>query len=311
MKEVNLDELVKLRKELHRNPELSGKEKNTSEKIKNFISRFNPDEIITELGGHGLAFIFKGKEKGKTILFRSELDALPISEQNDFEYKSSIENVSHKCGHDGHMTILSGFASLLNNNKPDKGKVVLLFQPAEETGKGAEAVLEDKKFEQIKPDYVFALHNLPGYPAGSVVIKDGTFASASKGMIIKLHGKTSHASEPENGITPTPAVASIIQKLPLVPNEIIKSNHFSLITIIHARIGEVAFGTTPGYAEIMVTLRSYDDEDMKYITEECKKIVKEESEKYGLKYTIDWTEEFPSTINNNDCIALLKNVLKN
>ncbi len=220
MKELNLDELVNLRKELHRNPELSGKEKNTSDKINNFIGRFYPDEIITELGGHGLAFIFKGKEKGKTILFRSELDALPISEQNDFEYKSSIENVSHKCGHDGHMTILSGFASLLNDNKPAKGKVVLLFQPAEETGEGAAKVLEDKKFEQIKPDYVFALHNLPGYPAGSVVIKNGTFASASKGMIIKLHGKTSHASEPENGITPTPAVASIIQKLPFIPNEI-------------------------------------------------------------------------------------------
>ena len=284
MKDLNIDKLIKLRKDLHSNPELAGEEKNTSDKINNFIGRFYPDEIITELGGHGLAFIFKGKEKGKTILFRSELDALPISEQNDFEYKSSIENVSHKCGHDGHMTILCGLASTIKNNKPDKGKVVLLFQPAEETGKGAEAVLEDKKFEQIKPDYVFALHNLPGYPAGSVVIKDGTFASASKGMIIKLHGKTSHASEPENGITPTPAVASIIQRLPLVPNEIKKENHFCLITIIYARIGDVAFGTTPGYAEIMATLRSYHDEDMNYITEECKKIVKEESEKYGLKY---------------------------
>ncbi len=306
MKELNIDELINLRKDLHCNPELSGKEKNTSAKIENFISQFSPDEVITNIAGNGIAFIFKGKEKGRTILFRSELDALPISEQNDFQYKSSVENVSHKCGHDGHMTILSGLASLFKDKNLEKGKVVLLFQPAEETGDGAKKVLEDKKFEQIIPDYVFALHNLPGYPAGSVIIKNGTFASASKGMIVNLQGKTSHASEPENGITPTPAVSSIIQKLPLVPNKIIKSNHFSLITIIHARIGEVAFGTTPGFAEIMATLRSYHDEEMNYITEECKKIVKEESEKYGLKYNIEWTEEFPSTINNNDCVSVVK-----
>ncbi len=180
MKELNIDELIKLRKDLHCNPELSGKEKNTSAKIKNFISQFNPDEVISNIGGNGIAFIFKGKEEGKTILFRSELDALPISEQNDFEYKSSVENVSHKCGHDGHMTILSGLASLLKNKKPDRGKVVLLFQPAEETGEGAAKVLEDKKFEQINPDYVFALHNLPGYPAGSVVIKNGNFCFCFK-----------------------------------------------------------------------------------------------------------------------------------
>ncbi len=262
MKGLNIDELIKLRKELHRNPELASKEKNTSERIKNFITQFNPDEIITNIAGNGIAFIFIGKEKGKTILFRSELDALPISEQNEFEYKSAVENVSHKCGHDGHMTILCGLASLFKNKKPKKGKVVLLFQPAEETGEGAAKVMKDKKFEKIKLDYVFALHNLPGYPAGSVIIKNGTFASASKGIIIKLLGKTSHASEPENGITPTPAVASIIQKLPLITKEINKLNQFSLITIIHVRIGDVAFGTTPGYAEIMATLRSYHDEDM-------------------------------------------------
>jgi amidohydrolase len=304
--ELNYEELVKLRKELHKYPELAGKETNTSARIKNFIEKFNPDETITGIGGNGVAFIFKGSKEGQTILFRCELDALPIQEQNNLDYKSSVDNVAHKCGHDGHMTILSGLASLFKNQKPEKGKVVILFQPAEETGEGAKRVLEDKKFAQIKPDYVFALHNLPGFPLRSVVIKPEIFAAASKGMIVKLFGKTSHASEPENGITPTPATASIIQRLPVVPNEILSKNNFGLVTVIHVRIGNVAFGTTPGYAEVMATLRSYKNEDMKLITDACERIVKEESEKYGLSYSIEWTEEFPSSVNNNDCIGIIK-----
>lgn len=200
MNKIKIGNLVNLRKDLHRNPELAGQEKRTSEKILESIKKFNPDEIISGIAGRGLVFIFNGREEGRTILFRSELDALPINEQNDFEYRSRKENVAHKCGHDGHMTILAGLASLLKSERPDKGKVVLLFQPAEETGEGAYAVLNDEKFAQIKPDYVFALHNLPGFMAGSVVVKPGIFAAASKGMIIKLHGKTSHASEPETGL---------------------------------------------------------------------------------------------------------------
>jgi amidohydrolase len=306
MPELNFEELVKLRKELHKNPELAGKEINTSARIKNFINNFNPDETITGIGGNGIAFIFKGSKEGKTILFRCELDALPIQEQNNFDYKSTIDKVAHKCGHDGHMTILSGLASLFKNKKPEKGKVIILFQPAEETGEGANRVLEDKNFSRIKPDYVFAIHNLPGFPLGSVVIKPGIFAAASKGMIIKLYGKTSHASEPENGITPAPATASIIEKMPAVPKEILSKDNFGLVTIIHVRIGNIAFGTTPGYAEIMATLRSYENEDMNLITGDCEKIVKEESAKYGLRYSVEWTEEFPSSINNDECIGIIK-----
>ena len=302
---LNLEELIEFRKDLHRNPELSGKEMNTSKKILDFVKRFNPDEIITHIAGNGAAFIFKGNKEGKTILFRSELDALPITEQNSFEYKSRVENVSHKCGHDGHMTILSGLASILKDEKPDKGKVIILFQPAEETGEGAKAVLEDKKFTSLNPDYVFALHNLPGFPENTVIIKSEIFASASKGMIIKLRGKTSHASEPEKGISPVSAAASIMQKLPMIPDKI-KSRDFGLITVIHVKIGDVAFGTNPGYGEIMATLRSYRRDDMDLITNECISIVKEESEKYGLNYNIEWTEEFPSSINNEECTKVIK-----
>ena len=124
-------------------------------------------------------------------------------------------------------------------------------------------------------------------------------------MIIRLSGKTSHASEPEKGISPVSAAASIMQKLPLIPNKI-KIRDFGLITVIHVKIGDVAFGTNPGYGEIMATLRSYRSDDMDLITNECISIVKEESEKYGLNYSIDWTEEFPSSLNNEECTKVIK-----
>ncbi|MDZ7764991.1 MAG: amidohydrolase [Melioribacteraceae bacterium] len=206
-------ELTQLRKELHKHPELSGEESDTAGRIVEYAKRYDPDEIITSLGGNGVAIVFNGEEKGKTILIRCDLDALPIEEENDFDHKSIEKNVSHKCGHDGHMAIVSGLIPLLAENKIKKGKVVLLYQPAEEIGQGAEWVINDDKFKELIPDYAFALHNLPKFNTGQVVVREKGFAAASKGLIVRLKGKTAHAGHPERGITPSPAVAELIQQL--------------------------------------------------------------------------------------------------
>lgn len=298
-------ELILLRKELHKFPELSGKENNTAERIIKFAEKFTPDEIIKNIGGNGLVVIFKGSKKGKTILIRCELDALPIDEENKIDYKSENAGVSHKCGHDGHMAIVSGLIPILSENKIDKGKVILLYQPAEETGEGAEKILHDEKFKSIEPDYVFALHNLPGFEKNKIVIKENEFASASKGLIIKLYGKTSHAAEPERGITPSLAVAELIQRLVELPHKE-QYDEFTLVTIIHAKIGERAFGTTPGYAELMATLRSYKNEDMVKLQKKAEEIIDDVATKNNLKNEIEWVEEFPSAVNDKYCVDVIK-----
>ncbi len=298
-------ELINFRKRLHKFPELSGKEKITANRVVDFARRFHHAEIITQLGGEGVAVVINGKEDGKTILVRCDLDALPIHEENAFKHASVYKNVSHKCGHDGHMAIVSGLVPLLVKDKIQKGKVVLLFQPAEETGEGADKVLKDSKFEGIHPDYVFALHNLPGFEKNAVVIKENGFASASKGLIIRLKGKSSHAAEPEKGITPSLAVAELIKilhDLPLMDS----ITDFTLVTIIHARIGERAFGTTPGYAELMATLRSYNDDDMQNITNEAEKAIKTVAKHHNLKFEIEWVEEFPATNNDSKCVEIIR-----
>ncbi|HCT53749.1 MAG TPA: amidohydrolase, partial [Balneola sp.] len=164
-----LSQLTSLRKELHRFPELSGKEFETAQRIVNFLTPFEPTKIISELGTTGVAAVYDYGDSETTILIRCELDALPIQEVNTFEYRSVTDSVSHKCGHDGHMVIVAGLAEWLQEAPLENARIVLLFQPAEETGEGAPGILADENFEQIIPDYIFALHNLPGFPMHQIV----------------------------------------------------------------------------------------------------------------------------------------------
>jgi amidohydrolase len=301
-----LNELFALRRELHQMPELSGKEFLTSEKLIRYVASNQPEEIITQLEGTGFAAIFDGKIPGKTLLFRAEMDALPIFETNDFGHKSAFAGISHKCGHDGHATILAGLSHILHQNPIKSGKVILLFQPAEETGNGAKAVLSDEKFERVKPDFVFALHNLPGFPLNQIIVGNRHFAAASKGMIVKLFGKTAHAAYPESGISPALAMTGIIRDFIQLSLERQSFQDFVLLTIIHSRLGDVAFGTSPGYAEVMATLRSYNNRDMEILTQKAIKIVEEIVDKYVLTEKISFTDEFPATVNHPEAVDLVR-----
>ncbi|MCF7810071.1 amidohydrolase [bacterium] len=268
---MNFDEIVRLRKLLHTNPEVSGSEEITAELILTSLKKSKPYRIVDNIAGNGLAVIYSSRKAGPTVLFRCELDALPIPETVKLKYGSKCEGVSHKCGHDGHMAIMVGLADTIAKNRPECGNVVLLFQPSEETGEGAALVLKDKNFIKNipKPDYVFALHNLPGFPVGHVIVREETFASASIGLSVDLIGATSHASEPQNGRSPALALAQIIQGLSSIPQFNKALHETGQVTIIHARLGEEAFGTSPGLAKVMATLRSHSSK----VLENLKKTV--------------------------------------
>ena len=127
------EEIISLRKKLHTIAEVSGNEKQTSDFLINYFRKLSPSEIITNIGGYGFVVIFNGNVSGKNIALRTDIDALPISEENTFNYKSLTEGVSHKCGHDGHMAILTSVGEYFSKNPIKKGKLILLFQPEEET----------------------------------------------------------------------------------------------------------------------------------------------------------------------------------
>lgn len=299
-----------LRHLLHICPELSGNEAHTAMIIRECMSAYHPDEMIENIGGNGIAFIYSGKTKGKTLLFRADTDALPIEENGRMLYASRNKGISHLCGHDGHIAILAGLGDLLSSRSLEKGTVILLFQPAEETGAGAEAVLRDERITRYKPDFVFALHNLPGYPKGNIITKCGVFASASKGLIIHLKGLPAHAAYPENGISPAPVLSGLISALPELQHQ---DNYSGLVmlTIVHARLGEPAFGVSPSDALLMATLRSFEVSDMEILAARILAIIQELCLSNNIRFTIEWTDEFIPTVNDMDAVSIIERAAKN
>lgn len=289
--------LIRVRQHIHRHPELSGQEQDTAAFVARFLQECNARHVLTALGGYSVAGVFGEEKQGPRIMLRAELDALPIPEAGKLSYRSENAGIAHLCGHDGHMAILLGMAQHLQQHPPEKGEVVLLFQAAEETGEGAQRLLEDPGFSRIRPDAAFALHNLPSYPENQVLLRKETFACASKGVIIRLSGKTSHAAHPESGNSPASAVARIINLVATLPQED-KFEDFVLSTLIHARIGEVAFGTTPGEAGIMITLRAALENDMQNLTRLLESKVRQIANTHSLALDVSYTEVFPATINH-------------
>lgn len=303
-----ISKLVALRRELHAHAELAGKEIETSRILEGYLEDHGPQRLVTGLGGCGLAAVFEGRDEGPTVMFRTEIDAVPIHEVNDFDHRSRHAGVSHKCGHDGHAATVAGLATQLESRRPGRGKVVLMFQPAEETGAGARGVLEDERFESIEPDWIFALHNLTGEAFGEIQIKSGPFAAGSVGTILKLEGRTSHAAYPEQGRSPAAAVAQLIQELTVLPAALVRGSGIARVTVVHARIGEPAFGTTPGHAEVMATLRSDSEEVLERLRTEAVKRLKRIARANALEYDHSWTDDFPVTVNHAEAVGVVEAV---
>ena len=165
---TDLIELTEFRQKLHRHPELSGEEVETARTIISALKLISPTKIVAKIGGHGVAAIFDSGISGPTVLFRAELDALPIDERNNIDWSSLIAGKSHACGHDGHMTILLALGRMIARKPIAKGRVILMFQPSEETGNGAKAIVADPKYSEIQADWAFAIHVKPGSPFGYV-----------------------------------------------------------------------------------------------------------------------------------------------
>jgi amidohydrolase len=297
----DLGRLRTLRRELHASPELSGQETQTAARVEEFLAACGPAELLTGLGGgHGLAAVFLGRDAaaGPTVVLRAELDALPIGETGAPAHRSTREGVAHLCGHDGHLAILCGAGLVLRAAPPACGKVVLLAQPAEETGAGARAIADDPRYRALSPDWVFALHNLPGYPLGELLVREGPFTAGSVGLVVRLTGRTAHAAYPEQGASPARAMADLVTGLVTLPIPLEARGELALVTVVHARLGDVAFGTSPGEAEIMATLRAAREPVLDGLREAATTLAHKVAARDGLAIDTAWVEEFPPVTNH-------------
>lgn len=295
--------LTEFRRNLHANPEISGDEAVTAAQIAAALRGTSADRILTGLGGHGVAAEFTGATPGPTVLIRCELDGLPITEISDLPYRSTCAGKGHLCGHDGHMAISMGVAVLLAR-RPARGRVVLLFQPAEETGEGATAVITDPRWPELRPDFAFAYHNVPGRPLAEIGLRIGSACCASRGMKLLLHGKSSHAAAPQDGLSPAPAMARLMEDLAALGPGGARDADFRLSTLTHACLGTPAFGIAPGEAELRVTLRSTSDAGIAQMITGAEAVIA--AAKGRLKAETSFHEVFQATVNDADAIALAR-----
>lgn len=299
-------DLSELRHRLHAAPDRSNDEAATAATIVSELEPADPDELHTGVGGQGVLAVWRGSEPGPTVALRAELDGLPIVERTDLPYRSRRPGSQHACGHDGHMAALIGVAHRLADSPPVRGAVALVFQPAEETGEGAARVAADPRWVDLGADWAFAVHNLPGLAPGRVHLRTGAVAAASVGVELRLRGTSSHAAHPEEGRSPAVAMAEIVTGLDELAERIVPqgSDHFAVSTVIHARLGEVAFGTSPGDAVVMATLRSDSETSFSRLREEAVGLARGCARRHGIDLELEWREPFPVTHNHPDAVTV-------
>ncbi len=296
MDKQNFEMIEVLRHELHSHPELSNHETWTKGRLMAFLKEHTELELHDE--GKWFWAAYRAGEGKANIAFRADFDALPIEELCDLPYKSKFPGVSHKCGHDGHAAALCGLGLELGRLKPDKN-VFLLFQHAEETGDGA---YEARGFiTENAIDEIYAFHNLPGLPEGTVLARRGVSNCASRGMIIEMIGTPTHASQPELGKNPVFALADVVCAIPALSAPE-RYTGIVLCTVIQLAAGERAFGTAASRGRLLLTLRGEHEREIDALQAELEKRSREQAEKYGLGCTFSFEDVFPETVNDAGCV---------
>lgn len=304
-----MNPLIQLRRRLHQNAEVSGHETHTKRILKEALTPFS-GECVDLAGGKAFLYILDSQKIGPNIVFRADMDALPIAETIDIAYGSTNPGVSHKCGHDGHMAMVVGLAKAWDATPKNqkKGKLLLLFQHAEETGEGALEIMQDPHFLNQSPTCIFGFHNIPEYPLGTLVLAKDIFACASQGLRLTWIGNSAHASEPEKA---TP-IFSFMQALAgKVPDWIShpKDDRFSLATLVYLRLGNENYGITPGEGELAFTLRAKHDDVIANLRDNIVDYATHLSKKHTFNMSWEEKEKFPSTSVSLDLYARIKNNL--
>jgi amidohydrolase len=296
---TQIKSLTELRHRLHATPEISGSEDGTAKVVRDFLAKHTSAELIENVGGCGILAIFKSDTDGNTLAFRAELDALPITETSAVKYESTTKGIAHSCGHDGHMAILCGLALRLESEPVNRGKVLLLFQPAEETGEGSARVLSDDRFTSLNPNQIIALHNIPGHDKGVVIWREGVICAASTGMQIELEGMTTHAAHQELGVSPWQALQIIADDAQKLNNTTTEQEDILKITIVGVQMGGPFYGTAPGTGNIWLTLRSFKTSTLKKACKQLESRVSEIAGEHSLKLKITYQESFDATMNES------------
>jgi hippurate hydrolase len=292
-------DIAAIRQDLHEYPELQYDLPRTTAKVVEHLKSFGIEDITTNIGQSGIVAVIEGKTNtsGKTIGLRADMDALPLQETSGVAHSSKTDGKMHACGHDGHTSMLLGAARYLNETRNFDGRVVLIFQPAEEGGGGAKAMIDDGLMDRWEIDEVYGMHNWPGLPLGDFALRDGALMASADRIRIEVEGKGCHAAKPHQGIDTIVVLSAIVQAVQTIPSRNIDPQKPVVISLCKIEAG-FTDNVVPQTGSILGTVRTLDPQTRDYAEKRLAEVVERTAELYGATAKLIYNRDYPVTVNH-------------
>jgi amidohydrolase len=294
-----IPQIMAWRRDFHENPELGYEVHRTAKIVADKLKEFGVDEVVTGIGRTGVVGVIKGNNttSGRVIGLRADMDALPIHEQTNKPYASKIAGKMHACGHDGHTAMLLGAAQYLCMTRNFNGTAVVIFQPAEEGGAGAKAMLDDGLIERFNIQEVYGMHNMPGIPLGHFAMRNGPMMAAADQFTINIEGKGGHAAKPDKCVDSVLVAAQIINMLQSVVSRNVDPLHSAVLSITCMNAGD-AFNVIPQTAKLIGTVRTLNEAVRADVEEQMRRVITHTAQALGATASFHYERGYPVTINH-------------
>ncbi|MBO6758237.1 MAG: amidohydrolase [Roseibium sp.] len=295
------DEITAWRRDFHENPEILYETVRTGQKVAELLESFGVDEVTTGIGKTGVVGVIRGRNggAGRSVGLRADMDALPIEEATDKPYASKVPGKMHACGHDGHTAMLLGAAKYLAETRNFDGTVVVIFQPAEEGGAGAKAMIDDGLMTRWQIDEVYGMHNYPGMPVGEFAIRKGPIMAATDEFKITITGRGGHAAKPHQTIDPIVVGSQIVAVLQTIASRNADPLKSVVVSVTTFNAGN-AFNVIPQEAVLRGTVRTLDPGVRDLAEDRMKSIAVSIAEGFGATATVEFRRGYPVTANHDE-----------
>jgi len=301
-------EITGWRRDFHAHPELQYDVHRTAATVAEKLKSFGCDEVVTGIGRTGVVGVIRGRAPGgKVVGLRADMDALPIEEATALPYKSTVPGKMHACGHDGHTAMLLGAAKYLADTRNFAGTAVMIFQPAEEGGAGARAMLRDGLFERFGIQEVFGMHNYPGIPLGEFAIRSGPMMASTDSIVIRIEGKGSHAAWPHRGVDTVLVGAQIVTALQSIVSRNVDPLEAAVISISVFQAGQ-ADNVLPQTATLRGTVRTLSPGVRELVKTRVREVVEGTAKLYGARADLTYTTGYPVLVNDESRAAFAAEV---
>jgi hippurate hydrolase len=290
-------EITAWRRDIHANPELLYDVHRTAASVADKLKTFGCDEVVAGIGRTGVVGVIRGRKAGgKVVGLRADMDALPIEEATNLAYKSTVPGKMHACGHDGHTAMLLGAAKYLADTRNFAGTAVVIFQPAEEGGAGARAMLRDGLLDRFGIQEVFGMHNYPGMPVGEFAIRSGPMMASTDSIAINLEGKGGHAAWPHLGVDTVLVGAQIVNQIQSIVARNVDPLEAAVISICVFQAGQTD-NVIPQHAKLRGTIRSLSHQVREFLQKRLREVVDGTAQLYGAKADVTFSTGYPVLVN--------------